>query len=171
MFYDTMSNFCAMVNAGLVVADARVKLDVYSSRCPDEFLGPHVAWRGFVKSDEIPGVLAEHDIALVAVSFRQDPKILNLVKTSLYTKTIDYLASGIPVLVISPPYSGEVDYFGDVTTVVTSTEGGQVETAIEGIAAGSSEMQEKCQMGVQLVADRHSTECLGPLFLRHFEGA
>jgi hypothetical protein len=168
MFYDTMAKLCSMMNAGLVVAGAQVKLNIYSARCPEEFLGPHVAWRGFVKSEDIPEVLAAYDIALVSVSFRQDPRILDLVKTSLYTKTIDYLAAGIPVLVVSPSYSGEVDYFGDVTTVVTSPDEAPVKAALESLAARSAEVQRKCELGTRLVRDRHSLHSLRSVFLHHF---
>ena len=91
MFYDTMESLCDQLNAGMFHRGAPIELTIYSSACPKRFLGPHVNWGGFVDHEEIPRLLSQADILLVAVSFSQEQRIANLVRTSLYTKTIDYL--------------------------------------------------------------------------------
>lgn len=171
MFEDTLREFCGLLNSGLAVDGRRVRLKIYTTKCPPELLGPNVTWEGFVSSDEIPDVLASGDILLVCVSFSEDPAIVQLVKTSLYTKTIDYLAAGKPVLVVSPPYSGEVDYFRDATHVVTTTDRSALWSAVRTLSTDDSYTTALARRGHKLVARRHSLDCLEGIFLRHFRAA
>ena len=167
MFYDTMKFVCDMLNGGLVVNGRPVEMHIYGGRCPEDFLGPRVFYEGFVDSDEIPRILANADLTFIGVSFSQEERILDLVKTSLYTKTIDYLASGRPVLVVSPAYSGEVDYFKDVTHVVTSLGSRAIADALHHIIVGKA-VPDRCARGIELVRKRHSLDAIRPLFLNHF---
>ena len=171
MFYDTMQFFCDMLNRGLTIGGRPVSLSIYGGRCPKEFRGKHVTYEGFVDSDEIPHILAKADMTFIGVSFSQNPEIRDLVQTSLYTKTIDYLAAGRPVLVISPPYSGEVQYFKEVSHVVTELQEASIRVAIEKIVTDVSYQQELCRKGVELVRSRHSMASVFPLFLHHFHNA
>lgn len=167
MFYDTMKAVCDRLNRGLEVDGRRVTLTIYGPGCPPEFKGPGVTYEGLVDLSEIPGILGAADATFVGVTFSQKPELKELVQTSLYTKTIDYLASGRPVLVISPPYSGEVDYFGDVTTVVDSLDETALVDALRRMADPdyAATMREK---GLDLVRSRHSMQSIDPLFLDHF---
>ena len=169
MFYDTMKVFCQLLNEGMCVGGRQVELTIYSSHRHTQLLGEHVFSGGFVKSDDIPDILAGADLLLIAVSFTQDPAIRKMVETSLYTKTVDYLASGRPVLVISPPYSGEVDYFGEATEVVTTVEREPIEGAIRRLVSDGEYAEALRRRGLELVRRRHSMESLAQIFLRHFE--
>ena len=71
-------------------------------------------WRGYVPTDQAPGILAGADVLLIAISFSKDPALRDLVQSSMYTKTVDYLASGKPLVVVSPPDTAELDYFEPV---------------------------------------------------------
>jgi glycosyltransferase involved in cell wall biosynthesis len=168
MFIDTMGDLCGLLNSGFEVDGRPVTLDIYGGRCPDGFQGPAVTWKGLVDSGDIPDALAAADIPLIAVTFSQDEDLVDLVKTSLYTKTIDYLASGRPVLVVSPPYSGEVDYFGSVVTHVDTASPDALRSAIATIVADRERRDALSAAGLDLVRSRHSLEAIGPLFLDHF---
>lgn len=171
MFEDTMQTLCDWLNRGLRIDGRPVELVIYGGRCPPSFRGPAVHYKGLVDKSAIPDVLARADVALVGISFSDDPEIKELVTTSCYTKTIDYLASGLPTLVVGPEYSGEVDYFGDVTTVVPRLDRQAVTEAITRMVRATPEVVARVQAGERLVRKRHSLDAIEPLFLRHFRKA
>jgi glycosyltransferase involved in cell wall biosynthesis len=65
--------------------------------------GPRVEVREPVSPEEIPAVLALADALVLPLSF--ELSVRSVVETSLPTKTADYLASGIPILVHAPEYA------------------------------------------------------------------
>jgi hypothetical protein len=168
MFYDTMKWFCDWLNRGLTVDGKPVEMTIYSSSCPPELLGPRVTWPGLVKLEEIPGLLGQAHMAAILVSFTQDPLTRELIQTSLYTKTIDYLAAARPTLVVSPTYSSEVDYFGDVTCVVDRPEEEPIIASIRRILNDEQYTEKLRRDGLELVQQRHSLEALERIFLSHF---
>jgi glycosyltransferase involved in cell wall biosynthesis len=168
MFYDTMKWFCDRLNRGLTIDGKPVEMTIYSGACPPELLGPHVTWPGLVKLEEIPGLLGQAHLAAILVSFTQNPTVKELIQTSLYTKTIDYLAAGRPVLVVSPTYSSEVDYFGKVTCVVDKAEEEPIVAAIRRILNDREYTEKLRRDGLELVRRQHSLEALENIFLRHF---
>jgi glycosyltransferase involved in cell wall biosynthesis len=168
MFFDTMRELCALINQGIQTDGRSVALDIYSGRCPQEFLGQHVHYRGFVASHEIPAILATADITLVGVTFSTDPAIVELVSTSLYTKTIDYLAADRPVLIVAPRYSAQVDYFRDVATVVETLDLQRITDAIAALAREDHATKEQRRRGLEFVRTHHSLATMANAFLRHF---
>jgi glycosyltransferase involved in cell wall biosynthesis len=168
MFADTMRSVCETVNRGLDVGGRRVTLSIYGASCPPALLGPHVTFEGLVDRTEMPAVLASADVLLVGVTFSQDPELLELVRTSIYTKTVEYLASNRPVLIVSPRYAAEVDYFGDVSTVVDSVEPARLAEALGSIASDRRETEERSRLGLELVQSRHSTAAVLDSFLSQF---
>lgn len=168
MFFDTMRAFCDMVNAGVAVDGRPVRFTIYGGICPPEFLGPHVQYGGFVDASAVPRILAEADVSLIAVSFSQDPAVRDLIRTSLFTKTIDYLASTRPVLIVAPRESAEVDYFEEVAEVVSEPGRAAMLAGLERVARAGEAVRARSQRGVELVRRRHSLDSVFPLFLRHF---
>jgi glycosyltransferase involved in cell wall biosynthesis len=168
MFWDTMLLICRQINDGLEVEGRRVELDVYGGGLPEVFRGPQVHYRGLVASDDIPAVLAAADVVLIAVTFDRDPDLVALVGTSLYTKTVDYLASGRPVLIVSPPYAAEVSYFGEVATVVDTPDTEQIADALGLLACDAGAVRAQCERGLDFVRANHSLERRERVFLRHF---
>lgn len=63
--------------------------------------GPRLRIRPTVPSAELPAILRAADVLVVALSF--EPALRTVVTTSFPTKTIDYLAAGVPILVHAPP--------------------------------------------------------------------
>jgi glycosyltransferase involved in cell wall biosynthesis len=168
MFADTMRDICATLNRGLVVDGRRVELSIYGPSCPPKLLGPHVRFEGFVDSEQIPAVLASADVLLVGVTFSQEPDLLELVRTSIYTKTVDYLATNRAVLIVSPRYAAEVEYFGDVSTVVDSVQPERLAEALGRIAGDRRETEERSRRGLELVRRQHSTTAVLDGFLTSF---
>jgi glycosyltransferase involved in cell wall biosynthesis len=169
MFLQTMKWFCDWVNQGLVIDGRPVELTIFSAACPPSLLGPHVTWPGLVPLEEIPAKLAQAHIAVILVSFTEEQGIMDQIRTSLYTKTVDYLAVGRPVLIVSPPDSAEVDCFGDVSSVVNQLDRAAVVAAIRRLVDDASYVEDLRQKGLELVARRHSLAALQTNFLSHFE--
>jgi hypothetical protein len=168
MFFDTMRELCALINQGIQTDGRSVALDIYGGGCPQEFLGQHVHYRGFVASHEIPAILAGGDVALIGVTFSTEPSIVELVRTSIYTKTIDYLAADRPVLIVAPRYAAEVDYFRDVATIVDTLDRQRITDAIAALAREDHAMREQRRRGLEFVRTHHSARTMADVFLRHF---
>ena len=64
--------------------------------------------RDEVRTENIPSVIAEADVAFLPLSF--EPDMCHIVATSFPSRTAEYLASGIPVLVHAPFYSAVARY-------------------------------------------------------------
>lgn len=169
MFYDTMKWFCDWLNRGLTIDGRPVEMTIYSSTARPEFAGAHVKLPGLVKLEEIPKKLAAAHIAGVFVSFTNDPGTRKQIETSLYTKTIDYLAAGRPVLVISPDYSSEVDCFGGAVCNVHSLDEAAAVRAIRRLVDDEVYRAELRREGLRKVRQSHSLEALQKNFLSHFQ--
>lgn len=167
MFLGTLERIAEWLNAGLVVDGRRVVLDIWSQACPTHLCGASVRWRGFVPSDEVPGLLAGADAVLMAITFSDAPELQDLVRSSLYTKTIDYLASRKPLVVVSPSDTAELDYVGSVTWPVTSLDQPSFENALRS-AVTSDEAQRRADAGLALVYATHTAETMGERFLAPF---
>jgi glycosyltransferase involved in cell wall biosynthesis len=168
MFADTMRAVCETLNRGMEVDGRRVTLSIYGASCPPELLGPQVTFEGLVASEEIPAVLASADVLLIGVTFSREPELLELVKTSIYTKTVDYLAANRPVLIVSPRYAAEVEYFGGVATVLDSVHPERLAEALRRIGNDRQATKERSRRGLELVRTRHSTAAVLDGFLTSF---
>lgn len=168
MFLDTMQALCDQINRGIELEGRRVQLDVYGSGMPAGFAGPHVRHHGMVVSEAIPEVLAAADACVIGVTFDRRPELVELVSTSIYTKTIDYLAARRPVVIVAPPYAAEVRYFRDVATIVDTADGDRIERALAGLARPDPAIDAQCERGVELVRTRHSLERRDEIFLWKF---
>ena len=168
MFLGAMERISEWINDGMVIDGRRVVLDVYGGSCPPALQGDAVTWRGFVPAAEIPSVLASADALLIAVTFTPNSDVGSLTGTSIYTKTVDYLASGKPIVLVSPPDTAQVDYFGAVTRVVDELDRGRFEDALREAAAGGPEVTRRVEAGLALVRERHTGETMGERFLAPF---
>lgn len=168
MFLQAMTAISRFLNEGLTIDGRPVHLTIYGPACSPTLLGPGVSYGGFVQTDDIPRVLAQAHMLLVAVSFADDPRINRLVRTSLYTKTVDYLASCRPVLVVTPPYTAEADYFRDVTHLVTSLDREALVAGIRKLVEDHAYTQRLAQEGLRLIEQEHSPQALERKFLHCF---
>jgi len=93
-------------------APVRMRLTLYTSATAGALeqmglAGKNVC-RDQVKPEDIPSVMAEADVAFLPLSF--EPNMRHIVETSFPSKTAEYLAAGIPILVHAPPYSAVARY-------------------------------------------------------------
>jgi hypothetical protein len=131
-------------------------------------MGPNVHWGGFVPVEQIPLKLGESHIAAVLVSFTDRPDIRSLIETSIYTKTVDYLASGTPTLIIAPEYAAQVDAFGPASMVLTQLDEAALVNAIRSMALDESERSRLQDAGFALVREKHSMAAREQIFLSKF---
>jgi glycosyltransferase involved in cell wall biosynthesis len=168
MLYDALAWFCRQLNGGITIGGRTVELSIYSQACPPELLGPHVHYRGFVAHEEIPRKLAESDIALMVAGFDVSPGEKLQIQTSVASKTLDYLAAGKPVLIIAPPYSGQVDYYGPVSCVVDRLDRAALDQALGRLVNDPEYVADLRGKGFALIQKRHTLSAIRELFLSHF---
>jgi glycosyltransferase involved in cell wall biosynthesis len=168
MFYGTMKWFCDWLNRGLDIDGRPVELTVYSAYCPPELLGPHVRWPGLVKSEEIPAKLAEAHIALMLISFTEEQGVKEQIATSVYTKTVDYLAATRPVLLIAPRHAAQVESFGDLSAYVDRLDETEVVKALRRLVDDRGYADDLRRRGLERVRQHHSIEAVQREFLSHF---
>lgn len=170
MFLSTLELMASWLNEGMHVDGRRVVLDIWSAACPEHLRGAGVRWRGFVSSAEVPGILASADASLIAITFSEDSALQDLVRSSIYTKTVDYLASGKPLIVVSPPDTAELDYFGSVVWTVTEPSREAFERTLQ-TATTSSEAQRRADAGLELIRAHHTADTMGEQFLARLRKA
>jgi hypothetical protein len=168
MFRETLVWFADIINRGLIIDERLVELVIWTPHKPVAFMGPNVHWGGFVPVEQIPLKLGESHIAAVLVSFTDRPDIKSLIETSIYTKTVDYLASGTPTLIIAPQYAAQVDAFGPASTVLTSLNETSLVAAIRAMALDSDERIRLKTAGFELVRKKHSMSAREQIFLSKF---
>ncbi len=89
-------------------SDVNPSLVIYSSQSEDEITrqgiaGPRLRVERSVPYEKVPELFTDADALLLPFSFDEDQK--SVVSTSLPSKSVEYLASGVPVIVHAPPYS------------------------------------------------------------------
>jgi glycosyltransferase involved in cell wall biosynthesis len=167
MFYDAMRWFCELLNRGLAVDGRPVELVIYSSSCPPELLGKNVSFAGLVKSEEIPEKLAQAHVAVMLVSFTNDPAVRGQIETSVYTKTVDYLAASRPVLLVAPPYAGQVDAFGEFSCMLNRLDEAALVVALRRLVDDQIYVADLQARGLARARAEHSLEALDRRFLSH----
>jgi dihydroxyacetone kinase len=91
-----------------------------------------------------------------------------LIETSIYTKTVDYLASGTPTLIIAPKYAAQIEAFGDASTVLTALDEASLVAAIRAMALDTNERTRLKTAGLTLVREKHSMAAREQIFLSKF---
>ena len=168
MFQSTMERFCDWLNQGVEIGGKPVEMVIYNPNEPARYLGPAVRWGGFVPMEEVPEVLGQAHVATVLVSFTEDPSLREIIRTSIFTKTVDYLATGVPVLVVAPSDSGQVDYFGRASLVVDQPDTARFRTALESLFLDNEVRENLRESGFALVDEHHGMEALERKFLSRF---
>lgn len=166
---DAIEFACKAINSGIKIDGRQVKATFYTPNDISYLLGPHVSSKGFVDMKNIPKILMSADMLLLGVSFSKNRNTMNYVKNAVYTKGIEYLASGKPLLIVSPNYSGNVEYFKDVATLVTTLDKNMLVTAIRKIVEDHDYSNKLCKKGLDLVRERHSSGQIYPQFLQFFD--
>lgn len=171
MHADSFQFIANEINRGIVIQGRQVKLKIFSSCDVKKYLGSHVTHEGFVPYDQIPKILSSADLLLVCVSFLEDRRVRELVSTSLFTKTVDYLAVRRPVIIFGPRHSAQVDYFGHVTEVVDQRNRKSLERAFHRLVTDKSYTDALVEKGFTFALENHSSEVKEREFLQYFREA
>lgn len=107
------------------VADAlpgtEVQLDIYSGvqHLPAELAVDGVNFKGNLSPENVPDAMKNYDAVLLPISFEQ--KIRNMSEFNIATKMSEYLACGVPVLAVGPPYAAMMQYLDKHHAAITVT--------------------------------------------------
>jgi len=170
MFASSLKQLSNLINKGLEVGGRRVRLTIYTNCDTGAYVGPHARSGGFVTHDKIPGILGGADVLLIAVAMRGSAEIMDMVRTSLYTKTIEYLASSRPVVYFGPCETAQYEYFGPYMKCVTN---GKEEDFISALSevVNDQGVRDLCSRGFDFVAANHSMEALEKNVLDNFRAS
>ena len=96
----------------------------------------------WVAEDKVDSVLAEADALLLPFSFAPVERVR--VRTSFPTKTADYLASGVPIIVLAPPESTTAEYARETGSaiVVDGLDEQRFASALASIAENSGHVRD-----------------------------
>ena len=168
MFLETARWFCDLLNRGIEIDGRPVEMDIYSSFVPPGLVGPRVRNMGFVPSEQVPEKLAGAHIAAILIAFQAEPGVRQQIETSVYTKTVDYLAASRPVLIVGPSYAAEIDHFGSVACVVSERNEQAVKAALRRLATDTPYVEALRREGLSRARAEHSLAALDELFLSEF---
>ena len=168
MFLETARWFCDLLNRGVEIDGRPVELDIYSSFVPPGLVGPRVADKGFVSSEQIPEKLAGAHVAAILISFDAEPGVRQQIETSVYTKTVDYLAASRPLLIVGPSYAAEIEHFGSVACVVGDRDETALLAALRRLVTDTAYAETLRHEGLARARAEHSLQALDERFLSEF---
>ncbi|MBD1393300.1 glycosyltransferase family protein [Mucilaginibacter glaciei] len=92
------------------IEDTSTKLDIYSGveEFPAELQSAEVNFKGRVAPHEVQTTMLDYDAMLLPISFEDG--LRNMSQFNIATKMSEYLACGIPIVVVGPPYAAMVNY-------------------------------------------------------------
>lgn len=124
---------------------------------------------GFVEPQELPGVLAEANVSLIALSF--DPQLRRVVETAYPTKLAEYLAAGLPVVVHAPSYAtaAQVVKGASCGIVVDTEDPSAIENALTVLAHAPDVRREMSQNARELATQNHNLDETRRRFIRRLQ--
>jgi glycosyltransferase involved in cell wall biosynthesis len=122
--------------------------------------------RDEVQHDDISSALAEADVAFLPLSF--EPNMRHVVETSFPSKTAEYLAAGIPVLVHAPSYSSVARYCSKLGCglVVDEPNEEALRSALLRLSRDAALRQELSAKALEVATKNHDAGRIAPMFLR-----
>jgi glycosyltransferase involved in cell wall biosynthesis len=135
-------------------------LTIYTSQPERELTeqgisGPGLSVRPAVPLDQVPGVLSTADALLLPLSFDENQR--TVVSTSFPTKTVDYLACGVPILVHAPPYAALTRLAVEEgwAQVVAQPSASELKSALDSLAADPSLRRRLSEKAVNVARARY----------------
>ncbi|OOQ57068.1 glycosyltransferase family protein [Mucilaginibacter pedocola] len=109
----------ALAAVGAALKGTDVQLDIYSgiNKLPPELDAEGVNFRGSVPPAQVLTQMQNYDAVLIPISFQQ--KLRNMSQFNIATKMSEYLACGLPILAVGPPYAAMINYLGNNKAAVT----------------------------------------------------
>ena len=123
-------------DALIAVADAlkgtETQLHIYSgvNELPHNLQEDEVHFKGRLAADEVQTIMHNYDALLLPISFKDE--LRNMSQFNIATKMSEYLACGVPIIVVGPAYSAMVKYLTEhkAAIIVSSTPKGDITRAI-----------------------------------------
>jgi glycosyltransferase involved in cell wall biosynthesis len=109
------------------------ELHIYSvvDRLPDEINVEGVFFMGRLPHNEVLNTMQKYDAILLPMSFSEKKRSMS--EFNIATKMSEYLASGVPILAIGPPYAAMMKYLDEHVSaiLVKSTDKITIKNALE----------------------------------------
>ena len=111
------------IDALKAVADALagtdIQLDIYSgiNKLPIELNNDNVHFKGSVTPQQVMAQMRNYNAVLLPISFHQ--KMRNMSEFNIATKMSEYLASGVAILAVGPPYAAMITYLEANNAAIT----------------------------------------------------
>ena len=121
--------------------------------------------RNEVKSEDIPSVMAEADVAFLPFSF--EPDMRHIVEASIPSKIAEYLASGVPILAHAPSYSTVARYcrkYG-CGMVVDEPNEDALRVALLRLSADAALRQELSARALKIARKNHDVNLIAKHFM------
>ena len=124
--------------------------------------------RDEVRSEEIARVMSGADVAFLPLSF--EPGMRHVVETSFPSKTAEYLAAGVPVLVHAPAYSTVARYCRehDCGLVIDQPDEAALREGLVRLANDAALRKELSAKAVEATAKNHDAREIVAAFLQEF---
>jgi glycosyltransferase involved in cell wall biosynthesis len=123
----------ALVAATKAAAGKNIQIHIYSGiqTLPDALNLPGVQFKGKLKPDEVLATMRNYNAVLLPLSFTE--KFRNMSQFNIATKMSEYLASGVPIVALGPPYAAMINYLEDnnAAIVISSTEVDKINKGLE----------------------------------------
>jgi glycosyltransferase involved in cell wall biosynthesis len=158
--YSAQADAIARVAQAVDQVEFPCRLILYTPESPESLAALGIAGRRLsierpVPPENIPGILAQADALLLPFSFESVTR--DVVSTSLPTKTADYLAAGVPILVHAPCYATTTRLALEEGWALTVTEA-SVEAVAKGVGLLASDANLRralVERATAIAAERH----------------
>jgi glycosyltransferase involved in cell wall biosynthesis len=161
--YRAQADAIARVAQAVEAVEFPCRLVLYTAESPASLAalgiaGQRVSIERPVRPQHVPALLAQADALLLPFSF--DPAARDIVSTSLPTKTADYLAAGVPILVHAPSYAttSRLALEEGWGLAVSEASIGAVVKAIEALAGDAELRRRLVERASAVAAARHDLE-------------
>ncbi|RFZ85794.1 hypothetical protein DYU05_09420 [Mucilaginibacter terrenus] len=111
----------ALESVASAIDSSNVILDIYSGieQLPDRLRIEGVNLKASIAAEDVSSVMEKYDGVLLPISFKKQMR--NMSQLNIATKMSEYLASGVPILAVGPPYAAMIGYLEDNNAAFTVT--------------------------------------------------
>lgn len=105
------------------LAGTTAQLDIYSgvAKLPAELAKDNIHLKESLAPQLVPDQIRKYDAVLLPISFQQ--KMRNMSQFNIATKMSEYLACGVPIIAIGPPYAAMIQYLaGNEAAIIVAAD-------------------------------------------------
>jgi len=112
--------------------NTNTELHIYSaaSQLPDSLKVNNVSFKGRLDQNDVLKTMSNYNALVLPISF--DNKMRSMSQFNIATKMSEYLASGVPILAIGPPYAAMIEYLDShkAAILIKSIDKAEINTAL-----------------------------------------